>query len=127
MNKICNKNLSEDDTQSLFLNAIGKEIYRLRKIRSMTGTELAGYIGISQQQLSRYECGVCNISASKLIQLLLALDISAESFFKNVFINILEKNNEVAKSYSNIFISKYDNEKDFKLPNDKKLENSIFY
>ncbi|MEQ4693156.1 helix-turn-helix domain-containing protein [Providencia manganoxydans] len=127
MNKISNKNLSENDTQNLFLNAIGKEIYRLRKIKSMTGAELASHIGISQQQLSRYECGVCNISASKLIQLLLTLDTSAESFFKNVFINLFEKNREVAKLYSNIFISKYDNEAEFKLPYDNKLEQSIFY
>lgn len=74
-----------DDSRTVFTKAIGKEIHKLRKERSMTGKDLAKLVNVSQQQISRYECGVCNITIDTLIVILNALDVSLTDFFNQVF------------------------------------------
>ncbi len=46
---------------------IGKKIKLLRSEYRLSGSDLARIIGISQQQLSRYENGLSDISTSKIM------------------------------------------------------------
>lgn len=70
-----------NNSRTVFTEAIGKEIHKLRKERSMTGKELARLVNVSQQQISRYECGVCNLTIDTLIIILNALDVPLTDFF----------------------------------------------
>ncbi|MDE5308727.1 helix-turn-helix transcriptional regulator [Providencia stuartii] len=83
-----------DDSRTVFTKAIGKEIHKLRKERSMTGKDLAKLVNVSQQQISRYECGVCNITIDTLIVILNALDVSLTDFFNQVFFTGIRKGKE---------------------------------
>ncbi|EKT56000.1 helix-turn-helix domain-containing protein [Providencia sneebia] len=69
---------------------IGVEIYRLRKARAMTGTQLAKKLNLSQQQISRYECGVCHIGIETLILILNFFNISISDFFQRVYVSALD-------------------------------------
>ncbi|HEM7168390.1 TPA: helix-turn-helix transcriptional regulator, partial [Providencia stuartii] len=48
---------------------VGKKIKRYRKEMNLTAEELGRYIGVSQQQISRYESGVNHINIDFLSQL----------------------------------------------------------
>ena len=48
----------------------------------MSQTELADAIGLTFQQLQKYECGMNRISASKLWQISQILDVPVQWFFK---------------------------------------------
>nr|WP_282553233.1 helix-turn-helix transcriptional regulator [Providencia rustigianii] len=71
----------------------------------MSGRELADLIDLSQQQVSRYECGVCNLTIDTLIIILNALDVSLSNFFNQVFLRILEKEKMLCVQYHNVFAS----------------------
>lgn len=94
-----------DDSRTVFTKAIGKEIHKLRKERSMTGKYLAKLVNVSQQQISRYECGVCNITIDTLIVILNALDVSLTDFFNQVFLQVFEKEKKICVQYHNVFSS----------------------
>lgn len=57
-----------------FLENIGKVIYRNRKQKGLKGAGLAIDAGITQSELSRYETGSVDISASKMAYIADALD-----------------------------------------------------
>lgn len=99
-----NKKLFFND-KNLIAKEIGKEISRLRRRMKLTGCEVAGYLGISQQQLSRYECGICLIRLDNLLILLHHLEARVEVFFKNVLSNIFEENKDISLQYYNLFFS----------------------
>lgn len=63
---------------------IGERIASLRKEMRMSRKELAAQIHITHQQLHKYETGVNRISASRLIKLCEALDVSAASFLSGI-------------------------------------------
>ncbi|WP_126357434.1 helix-turn-helix domain-containing protein [Cedecea lapagei] len=46
----------------------------------MTGAEFGRVVGLSQQQISRYERGVNHLTLTMLIKMLIALDVSLEDF-----------------------------------------------
>ncbi|AXO18567.1 TPA: helix-turn-helix transcriptional regulator [Providencia stuartii] len=94
-----------DDSRTVFTKAIGKEIHKLRKERLMTGKELAKLVNVSQQQISRYECGVCNITIDTLIVILNALNVSLTDFFNQVFLRVFEKEKKISVQYHNVFSS----------------------
>lgn len=64
-----------------FTKAIADEIAILRRKRLLSGKQLGTLIGVSQQQISRYENGICEINLSTLCILLHYLNVSLESFF----------------------------------------------
>ncbi|HHR5902538.1 TPA: helix-turn-helix domain-containing protein [Providencia alcalifaciens] len=64
-----------------FSQAIADEIASLRRKRLLSGSQLGSLIGVSQQQISRYENGICEITLSTLCLLLHYLGVSLESFF----------------------------------------------
>lgn len=63
-------------------NSIGFNIKKLRNQYNLSGSELAKVIGISQQQLSRYENGLNDISASKIILMSIYFNVDASFFFE---------------------------------------------
>ncbi|WP_273818500.1 helix-turn-helix domain-containing protein [Providencia rettgeri] len=76
--------------RSNFSKAVAAEIAYLRKKKGYTGKELAKYVGVSQQQISRYESGISNINVDTLAIILNILGCSLESFFKKVDIRMKE-------------------------------------
>lgn len=59
---------------------IGGQIRKIRKITGITSTELAGMIGVSQQQISRYENGSTKISLDIILRISRVLDTSPYYF-----------------------------------------------
>ncbi|HEM6902710.1 TPA: helix-turn-helix transcriptional regulator, partial [Providencia stuartii] len=70
---------------------VGKEIRKRRKELGLSGAELAelaGLVGISQQQVSRYERGECNITLDNLLSLAKALETDLICFFNDEIFSI---------------------------------------
>lgn len=111
MNDIYFDERSEYDMRTVFTKAVGQEIYRIRRSRVMTGKELAIQLNVSQQQVSRYERGICNITVDTLILILNVLNVSIDEFFKHVYLNISDMKGKVDESYQRIFLSLKENDK----------------
>ncbi len=111
MNDIYFDERSEYDMRTVFTKAVGQEIYRIRRSRVMTGKELAIQLNVSQQQVSRYERGICNITVDTLILILNVLNVSIDEFFKHVYLNISDINGKVDERYQRIFLSLKENDK----------------
>lgn len=79
--------INQSRDKAVMAKVIGLEIYRLRKERAMTGVQLAKILQVSQQQISRYERGVCHITVDALVLILDALHISMAEFFKRVYLS----------------------------------------
>ncbi len=62
---------------------VGERIKILRIQRGMTQIELATKLGISYQQVQKYEKAVSQISVGRLLELALKLDIEPAYFFDN--------------------------------------------
>ncbi|EKT62041.1 helix-turn-helix domain-containing protein [Providencia burhodogranariea] len=71
-----------------FSLSVGAEIARLRRDKGLSGEQLGNLIGVSQQQISRYECGICQITTMTLCVLLRHLEVSLEHFFYRVAVGI---------------------------------------
>lgn len=63
---------------------IGDFIRKARKDKSLTAKELGNLVGVSQQQISRYELGITSMNFETLEVFIYVLDESWESFFRNV-------------------------------------------
>ncbi|BBU94549.1 MULTISPECIES: helix-turn-helix domain-containing protein [Providencia] len=61
--------MSENIIKPTFNIIVGKKIKKHRKEMKLTAEELGRYIGVSQQQISRYESGVNHINIDFLSQL----------------------------------------------------------
>ncbi|WP_336431883.1 helix-turn-helix transcriptional regulator, partial [Providencia rettgeri] len=61
--------MSENIIKPTFNIIVGKKIKRYRKEMKLTTEELGRYIGVSQQQISRYESGINHINIDFLSQL----------------------------------------------------------
>nr|WP_154325418.1 helix-turn-helix transcriptional regulator [Pantoea sp. 201603H] len=59
----------------------GKLIKKIRVEKGFTGSALGELTGLSQQQVSRYERGLSQITLIQLVRILIVLDISLEDFF----------------------------------------------
>jgi transcriptional regulator with XRE-family HTH domain len=62
---------------------IGKRIRQVRSSKRMSQEDLARRIGISCQQLQKYESGANRISASRLVQLADVLDVQIALFLRD--------------------------------------------
>lgn len=60
---------------------VGRQLRVLRASRGLTQENLAERIGISYQQLHKYETGANSISASRLYELAKLLSVSPDTFF----------------------------------------------
>ncbi|MDI7261925.1 MAG: helix-turn-helix transcriptional regulator [Thermodesulfobacteriota bacterium] len=61
---------------------IGAEIKRIRKALGMSQMKLAEEIGVSFQQIQKYEKGINKISAEMIQRLAMALGVSVNTFFE---------------------------------------------
>jgi len=62
--------------------AVGQRIRELRKERRITQTELANAIGLTFQQVQKYEKARNRISASKLVHIANIFDVDVATLFK---------------------------------------------
>lgn len=95
------KNLTTKQQLSL---VIGRQIYLTRKARCMTGKQLGEQLNVSQQQISRYERGVCHIDVDTLIYLLYILDMPIDQFFSQVSVRLSQQFPATYAKYHSLFI-----------------------
>lgn len=62
---------------------IGTQIKALRKLNKMSQTELGDEIGITYQQIQKYESGANKVSPERFYQLADVFGISVTEFFKD--------------------------------------------
>ena len=72
---------------------IGKKIRSRRKQLSLPGKKVAAELGISPQQLSKYEKGKNRVSASMMVKINKILSTNMEYFFKDY--SLYAQENEV--------------------------------
>ena len=60
---------------------IGQKLRALRLDRGLSQSELAGRVGVTFQQLQKYESGVNRISAGRLARIAAALDVPVTAFY----------------------------------------------
>lgn len=63
---------------------VGKKLRLLRASRGLTQENLSNRLGISYQQLHKYETGANSISASRLYELSKFLSVSPDVFFEGL-------------------------------------------
>lgn len=63
---------------------VGKKIRQARLVRGLTQSAVAKELGLSFQQLQKYETGYNRVSASKLFELSQLLDVSPSYFFEGL-------------------------------------------
>ncbi len=63
---------------------VGRKLKQLRSERRMSQTELGNKLGISFQQIQKYEAGSNRISASRLFELGQALNVEVMYFFDDL-------------------------------------------
>ncbi|GAB5046924.1 helix-turn-helix domain-containing protein [Thermodesulfovibrio sp. TK110] len=64
---------------------IGETIKKLRKAKGISQMELADKIGITYQQLQKYEKGKAKITIERLIDIAKALDVPVSVFFPELY------------------------------------------
>ena len=80
---------------------IGRQIRELRKEQGISQIELAGRMGLSFQQIQKYEKGITKISVSRLYQIADALGVNICVFFeKEKKYYIMEKKQEYTSTSS---------------------------
>ncbi len=84
---------------------IGREIYRLRRAKGITGKEFAKMIKVSQQQISRYERGLCYMNFDVFLLSLYHLDDNLDNFFLKVWDNLNKRNIKEYRKYGSVFNS----------------------
>ncbi len=63
---------------------VGKRIKEIRTIRGLTQSNVADHLGISFQQLQKYETGANRVSASRMFELSKLLNITPSFFFEGL-------------------------------------------
>ncbi len=63
---------------------VGRRMRQQRELRGLTQVELARQLGLSFQQVQKYETGANRISASKMWQLCEVLDMTPGYFFEGL-------------------------------------------
>ena len=61
---------------------IGNEIKRIRKVLGISQMKLAGEVGVSFQQIQKYEKGINKISVERIQQIAKALGTPVNTFFE---------------------------------------------
>lgn len=63
---------------------VGKRIKEIRTVRGLTQSNVADHLGISFQQLQKYETGANRVSASRMFELSKLLNITPAFFFEGL-------------------------------------------
>ncbi len=88
---------------------VGYKIRELRILSGMTQSQLAEKIGVTYQQIQKYEKGISSISLRRLYAIANTLNVSIKSFFENVPL-VEEENVNYYLSKECIEIAKHINE-----------------
>lgn len=64
--------------------AVGERLKQLRTMRGMSQSDVAKELGISFQQIQKYEMGVNRTSASRLYDLAQVLEVTPADFFAEI-------------------------------------------
>lgn len=72
---------------------IGELLRKIRKEKGLSQMELAERLDISYQQIQKYEKGISNLSASRLMEIAKVLGVSISAFFpsENMIVSDEEK------------------------------------
>lgn len=73
---------NKDAIKKIIAKNVGKRIKILREKYNISGSDLAKVLGVSQQQLSKYEKGLVDMSISKVILLSIYFNVNVDYFFK---------------------------------------------
>ncbi|APC14121.1 MULTISPECIES: helix-turn-helix domain-containing protein [Providencia] len=93
------KNYLTDNELDKMELIIGREISHLRKKKGLTGEQLGLLLGVSQQQVSRYERAETKLAISMLCTIVNLLDISLPNFFERIF-SKMENDNQSFHQHS---------------------------
>jgi transcriptional regulator with XRE-family HTH domain len=63
---------------------VGKRLRRRRRLLGLTQQQLAESIGIRFQQIQKYECGANRVTASRLYELSVSLNVPVNYFFEGL-------------------------------------------
>ncbi|QUJ75746.1 helix-turn-helix transcriptional regulator [Sulfitobacter albidus] len=63
---------------------VGQKLKQIRTLRRMSQTDVANRLGLSFQQIQKYEIGSNRIAASRLFELAQMFDISPAYFFEGL-------------------------------------------
>lgn len=75
----------EERAKTNFVNLeIGKKIRELRLVRGMTQGDLGKLVGITFQQIQKYEKGINSVLVGRLYDLAIALGVTPEYFFSSI-------------------------------------------
>ncbi|WP_341808271.1 helix-turn-helix transcriptional regulator [Wolbachia endosymbiont (group E) of Neria commutata] len=75
----------EERAKTNFVNLeIGKKIRELRLVRGMTQGDLGKLVGITFQQIQKYEKGINSVLVGRLYNLAIALGVTPEYFFSSI-------------------------------------------
>ncbi|HHN8583682.1 TPA: helix-turn-helix domain-containing protein [Providencia rettgeri] len=85
--------------------AVGRQLYLTRKSRGITGKGLGAKLGVSQQQISRYERGICHIDIDVLVCLLNELNMPLNDFFMSVSLILKETSPKTYEEFHSLFFS----------------------
>lgn len=68
-------------------HVIGANLYRIRRSYGYTRKQIGAAIGVSPQQILKYETAASRISANNLWAIAYFLNLDINEFFKNVTVN----------------------------------------
>ena len=96
---------------------IGSKIYQLRLAKGLSRQQLSDMIGVTHQQLQKYEKGTNRISAGRLVLIARALEKSPEFFYHGFEQNALPEENtmhqrmciEVSRNFMKLRNSEHQN------------------
>ncbi|EMO4162611.1 helix-turn-helix domain-containing protein [Morganella morganii] len=71
---------------SMISQSAGEVIRLLRKDKNLSGHEFGSLIGLSQQQVSRYERGYSHLTLNLLMEMLAVLNISLDEFLYKLYV-----------------------------------------
>ena len=76
---------------------VGKKIRNQRMISGISQSELGDRIGVTFQQIQKYEKGANRVSASRLVEIANAMSIDVRSFFDEFDASATSNDNQAAK------------------------------
>jgi len=76
---------------------VGKKIRNQRMISGISQSELGDRIGVTFQQIQKYEKGANRVSASRLVEIANAMSIDVRSFFDEFDASTSSNDNQAAK------------------------------
>lgn len=100
-------------------------IKKLRKERGMTGSELAQIMDMSQQQISRYERAITELTLEQTEKFALVFDMTIWQFMDEIYLCQYVQLREIGHAHSNKIVLLEGNIDRYFKNNELKVENKI--